>query len=79
MHETLPELIVVQLTKKSVTVAVEQLKLELSEAEEGDELLDGSGLSGGLSFVGGGPEALGHSPAMWTPKTLMQGKWNFGN
>ena len=60
---------------------------ELLDSEEVGELLDGeevgefvgSGLSGGASLLGVGPEGLGHEPEIWMPKILTQGRWNEGS
>lgn len=38
-----------------------------------------SGLSGGATFSGVGPEGSGHEPATVTPKSWMQGRWNLGS
>lgn len=49
----------------------------LDGAEVGE--FEGSGLSGGASFWGVGPEGLEQSPEIWMPKTLTQGRWNLGS
>jgi hypothetical protein len=54
---------------------------ELDEPLDGEEVgeVEGSGLSGGASFWGVGPEGSGHEPATVMPKILMQGRWNLGS
>jgi hypothetical protein len=60
---------------------------EMDELDGLDELIDGegvggvegSGLSGGASFWGVGPEGSGHEPTTVMPKILTQGRWNLGS
>lgn len=51
-------------------------RVELCESLEGEEVGEfvGSGLSGGASFSGVGPEGSGHEPEIVIPKILTQGR-----
>lgn len=74
VQDVLVESINVQLTKESVTVEAEQRVLDVVVVSEDGGSLEASGLSAGPSVLGAGPDGLGHSPAICTPKILIQGR-----